>query len=83
MNRSDMPFGQKTYYIQTFGCQMNEHDSEKMAGMLEEMGFAPSEQREDADVIVVNTCSVRENADNRFLDSLALSKRSRNVIRTT
>lgn len=54
---------------------MNEHDSEKMAGMLEENGYLPSEERETADVIVVNTCSVRENADNRFFGQLASSKK--------
>ena len=52
-----MPSGQKTYYIQTFGCQMNEHDSEKLAGMLEERGYLPSEDRENADVVIVNTGS--------------------------
>ena len=70
-----MPSGQKTYYIQTFGCQMNEHDSEKLAGMLEEKGYLPSEERENADVIVVNTCSVRENADNRFFGQLGVIKK--------
>ena len=70
-----MPSGQKTYYIQTFGCQMNEHDSEKLAGMLEEKGYLPSEERENADVIVVNTCSVRENADNRVFGQLGVIKK--------
>ena len=65
----------KTYYIQTFGCQMNEHDSEKLAGMLEEKGYAPSQDRENADIIVVNTCSVRENADNRFFGQLGVIKK--------
>ena len=66
-----------TYYIQTFGCQMNERDSETIAGMLEEKGFLPAEQREDADVIVINTCSVRENADNRFFGQLGVVKKIR------
>ncbi len=65
----------ETYFIQTFGCQMNEHDSEKMAGMLEEKGFRLSENRETADIIVVNTCSVRENADNRFFGQLGVIKK--------
>ena len=54
---------------------MNEHDSEKLAGMLEEKGYLPSEERENADVIVVNTCSVRENADNRFFGQLGVIKK--------
>ena len=65
----------KTYFIQTFGCQMNERDSETIAGMLEEEGYTPSEKREDADVVVINTCSVRENADNRFFGQLGVVKK--------
>lgn len=65
----------ETYFIQTFGCQMNEHDSEKMAGMLEEKGYKLSDDRENADIIVVNTCSVRENADNRFFGQLGVIKK--------
>lgn len=75
MNSVNVPFGKKTYYIQTFGCQMNEHDSEKIAGMLEKKGYLPSKERETADVIVVNTCSVRENADNRFFGQLGVIKK--------
>ncbi len=65
----------KTYFIQTFGCQMNERDSETIAGMLEQEGFVPAEEREGSDVIVVNTCSVRENADNRFFGQLGMIKK--------
>lgn len=64
-----------TYYIQTFGCQMNERDSETIAGMLEEQGYLPADERKDADVIVINTCSVRENADNRFFGQLGVVKK--------
>lgn len=64
-----------TYYIQTFGCQMNERDSETIAGMLEEEGFVPAEERDGAGIIVVNTCSVRENADNRFFGQLGAIKK--------
>ncbi|MBR2735818.1 MAG: tRNA (N6-isopentenyl adenosine(37)-C2)-methylthiotransferase MiaB [Firmicutes bacterium] len=64
-----------TYYIQTFGCQMNERDSETIAGMLEEEGYSPAPERKDADVIVINTCSVRENADNRFFGQLGVVKK--------
>lgn len=66
---------QKTYFIQTFGCQMNEHDSETIAGMLEDAGYVENAAREDADVIVMNTCSVRENADNRFFGQLGVIKK--------
>lgn len=65
----------KHYYIMTFGCQMNEHDSEIMAGMLENMGYCETEKRSEADVIVINTCSIRDNADKRFFGSLGQLKR--------
>lgn len=58
-----------TYHITTFGCQMNARDSEKLAGVLESMGYTPTDS-EDADLVVINTCSVRENADNRALGHL-------------
>jgi tRNA-2-methylthio-N6-dimethylallyladenosine synthase len=58
------------YLIQTFGCQMNEHDSERIAGVLEEGGFLRADDRGDAEVVVLNTCAVRENADNRLYGSL-------------
>jgi tRNA-2-methylthio-N6-dimethylallyladenosine synthase len=58
------------YLVRTFGCQMNQHDSERIAGMLEEEGYAPASQVEDAEVVVVNTCAVRENADNRLYGTL-------------
>ena len=67
----------KSYFIQTFGCQMNEHDSETIAGMLEEMGYVESPSRDTADIIVMNTCSVRENADNRFFGQLGIMKKVR------
>lgn len=65
----------KTFHITTFGCQMNEHDSEVMAGMLLEKGFTPVKERKDADVAIINTCSVRENADKRFFGTLGQLKR--------
>ncbi len=55
----------KTFYISTFGCQMNVHDSEKLSGMLHEMGYVPGQDENTADVIVYNTCCVRENAENK------------------
>ena len=65
----------KHYYIMTFGCQMNEHDSEIMAGMLEDMGYEETYKRAEADVILINTCSIRDNADKRFFGSLGQLKR--------
>jgi tRNA-2-methylthio-N6-dimethylallyladenosine synthase len=58
------------YLVRTFGCQMNEHDSERIAGLLETDGYAPTEDAADAEVVVLNTCAVRENADNRLYGSL-------------
>jgi len=55
----------KKYLIITFGCQMNEHDSEVMGGILEEMGYRPAATREEADIILINTCCVRETAENK------------------
>jgi len=66
---------EKTYYITTLGCQMNEHDSEIMAGMLGEMGYTESSVRNAADVILINTCSVRDNADKRFFGILGQLKK--------
>jgi tRNA-2-methylthio-N6-dimethylallyladenosine synthase len=58
------------YLIQTFGCQMNEHDSERIAGVLEAGGYQRAYQPGEAEVVVLNTCAVRENADNRLYGSL-------------
>lgn len=67
----------KKYHIITFGCQMNEHDSENIAGMLEGMGYEFSEDPYKADVVVLNTCSVREHADRRFYGMLGQFKKRR------
>jgi tRNA-2-methylthio-N6-dimethylallyladenosine synthase len=58
------------YHVTTFGCQMNEHDSERMKGMLETLGYAEATERADADLILFNTCSIREKADERFVAHL-------------
>jgi len=63
-----------TYFIRTFGCQMNEHDSERMAGMLEADGYSRSESAADASVILFNTCCIRENADTRLYGNLGHAK---------
>lgn len=58
------------YCIVTLGCQMNAHDSETIAGMLDEMGMTPAESREQADLVLYNTCCVRENAENKALGNV-------------
>ena len=64
----------KTFNITTFGCQMNEHDSEIMAGMLIEKGYEQTADRSKADIVIFNTCSIRENADKRFFGTLGQLK---------
>lgn len=59
-----------TYYLRSFGCQMNDHDSERIAGLLEEMGLARRESPEEAGLLVYNTCSIREKADTRLAGHL-------------
>jgi len=65
----------KRYHLTTFGCQMNEHDSERMKGMLDSLGYAEAAQRAEADLILFNTCSIRETADSRFITHLGEAKR--------
>jgi len=65
----------KRFHVTTFGCQMNEHDSERMKGMLTSLGYAECEERSDADLILFNTCSIRETADSRFTAHLGEAKR--------
>ena len=65
----------KSFHVTTFGCQMNEHDSERMKGMLETIGYREAAERADADLILFNTCSIRESADQRFLAHLGEAKR--------
>ena len=60
----------KAFHVTTFGCQMNEHDSERMKGMLESLGYTEVNEREQADLILFNTCSIREKADERFVSHL-------------
>jgi tRNA-2-methylthio-N6-dimethylallyladenosine synthase len=63
--------GVKRYHVTTFGCQMNAHDSERIKGMLEELGLGEAIEQQDADVIVFNTCTIREKPDQRFAAHLA------------
>ena len=66
-----------TYYIVTYGCQMNAHDSEKLAGMLEAMGLAAADDRRDAEFVLFNTCCVRDNAERRALGNITWLKELR------
>ena len=68
---------EKSFHITTFGCQMNEHDSETLAGMLLERGYIRAKERKDANIVIFNTCSVRENADKRFFGTLGQLKRKK------
>ena len=61
----------RTYFIRTFGCQMNEHDSERAAGVLETMGYRPAPDPESAGLVLFNTCAIRENADNKLYGQLS------------
>ena len=65
----------RRYHVTTFGCQMNVHDSERMQGMLDSLGYEEARERDDADLILFNTCSIRESADNRFIAHLGEAKR--------
>jgi tRNA-2-methylthio-N6-dimethylallyladenosine synthase len=64
----------RRFYIRTFGCQMNEHDSERIAGLLAADGMEPTDEVDEADVVVFNTCCVRENADNKLYGQLGRLK---------
>ena len=64
----------RRYHVTTFGCQMNAHDSERIKGMLEELGLGESSSPEDADVLVFNTCTIREKPDTRLAAHLGNAK---------
>lgn len=64
----------RRFHVETFGCQMNEHDSERLAGLLGESGMEHTDSVDDADVVVLNTCCIRENADNRLYGRLGRLK---------
>ena len=65
------------YYITTMGCQLNENDSEKLAGIVESMGFEKTEKLEEADLVIYNTCCVRENAEERLFGKLGELKKQK------
>jgi len=64
----------KTYFLKTYGCQMNEHDSENIKAMLEQLGFVEKEDYKEADLLLLNTCSIRENAHNKAFGMLGRIK---------
>ena len=72
-------FKEYKYYIFTFGCQQNVSDSEKIAGMLEDMGYKKSDNPEDADIIIFNTCCVRENAEERLFGKIGEFKKQKEL----
>ena len=66
------PAASRTYQVRTYGCQMNVHDSERLSGLLEHAGYRAAANGQDADVVVFNTCAVRENADNKLYGNLGM-----------
>ena len=73
----------KSYFIETWGCQMNAHDSEKLAGSLKRMGLSPTASDSDADVVILNTCSVREKAQEKVfarLRNFTAQKKHRSLV---
>src|SRR5919206_485657 len=79
-SRDESHMWQKSYYVTTFGCQMNAHDSERIKGMLEELGLGEAQSQDEADVVVFNTCTIREKPDTKFaayLGQAAARKRER------
>ena len=79
-----LPQKPASYYVVTYGCQMNAHDSEKLSGMLAEMGIREAADREEADFVIFNTCCVRENAERKALGNITwlkeIRKRNPNLI---
>ena len=70
----------KTYYIETYGCQMNVRDSETIAGLLQEMGYSAARSREEANVILFNTCCVRDHAEKRLLANIGTLKERKDAV---
>ena len=72
-----LPGRPETYYIVTYGCQMNAHDSEKLAGILESMGMRPAGDKREADLVMHNTCCIRDNAERKALGNVTWLKEVR------
>src|SRR5215831_12925566 len=64
----------RRFFVRTYGCQMNEHDSERLVGLLVAQGMEPTDDLDTADVVVLNTCCIRENADNKLYGHLGRLK---------
>ena len=77
-NKNKFGIGKK-YFIRTYGCQMNEHDSENIKGLLESAGFSESEELNSSDVVIMNTCAIRENAHNKVFGFLGQMKKLKEV----
>ena len=73
INVKDIGVG-KSYFVKTYGCQMNEHDTENLKALLEEMGFSECQDYTKADLVLLNTCSIRENAHNKAFGMLGRLK---------
>src|SRR5271157_4641362 len=69
----------KTFYLETFGCQMNVHDSEKVAGVMMARGYRPVDTHQDADIILYNTCSIREKAAQKVFSRLGAFRKARSA----
>src|SRR6185312_8711972 len=69
----------RTYEVRSFGCQMNVHDSERLSGSLESAGYVPAAADQDADVVVINTCAVRDNAAGKLYGTLGHLKSRKDV----
>lgn len=81
----DYNFGiNKNYYVRTYGCQMNEHDGERIKGMLESAGYSETEDINKADIVILNTCAIRENAHDKVFGFLGivnnLKKKNKNLV---
>ena len=70
---------EKKYHIVTYGCQMNVHESEKIAGILFKMGYRETKETEEADIIVFNTCCIRENAENHAFGNIGALKKLKKI----
>ena len=75
---------EKRYYIYTYGCQMNVHESEKLAGILQDKGYTQASTADNADVIVFNTCCIRESAEQKIMGNIGavkpIKKRNKDLI---
>jgi len=74
VDKEQLSMGKK-YYTITYGCQMNESDTERINGQLEELGYRPAEEMEDADIVIMNTCSVRQNAEEKVYGKIGEIKK--------